>query len=805
MLGTILGDRYKIKSEIGHGGMAAVYLGFDQVLKREVAIKILHAHLARDSELCHRFQQEASIAAGLEHPNIVKIYDYGQDRDGRSYIVSEIIRGQNLHLLQMARNRSGEGLLGPIVSAMVCEEVLNGLLCAHELNFIHRDVKPDNVMVSKQGQVKLTDFGIAKRLSSTMTQAGQYLGSPSYSSPEQVRGLDLDFRTDLFSTGIILYELLTGKLPFDGRSATDVMIKIRGGEYTKLQVNETDSDRGHPAAMVAIVTRALRTQRDERYESTAAMIADLRAYLAAKGISNSRVALEEYAAAPGAFFESLKDRRKFIGSQSGLTTAREPSHAQTRMLTTRHLPASRSTGILPPPPPRTERTAPAVTQNSSVSHNGQSGLKASQLGAANRSSLNSRATRSTRSTRSVRSIRSNQFQLPDGKFDAERSTVLSSARADDRSAEQIKMSTAFSAAVEAGGVTLGSPPALRATQAHRNGVTRVKKIKSYHPAMRNFPRSTVVRTQYRRQTVALGGMERLILPLALVTAALLFVFVVSRLSGKQSATVLARQTTELRGTESEISDSVLPPRQTPEVRPARSAKPSVLIPGSEFVRPSQEESAPIKVREPAREPVREPVRDVVPDRQRKREAPKEPRRVAAKTEPRPEAKVISPASVIDGTESRPERGQGVSTIVLRTVPGGLPVLLNGIEKEPVSRTQTSMTFEVPAGKSLVAIRPTVVGSTKYQGFEKQIFVAEGESRDLGLVRLVPLRVLRLKIAGPGVVAKVNGDPYVMRGGEISIERPEGTVEIEVTAQNGRSLRRSIDLQNDDFTLEASLE
>jgi serine/threonine-protein kinase len=218
MLGTILGDRYKIKSEIGHGGMAAVYLGFDQVLKREVAIKILHAHLARDSELCHRFQQEASIAAGLEHPNIVKIYDYGQDHDGRSYIVSEIIRGQNLHLLQMARMRSGEGLLGPIVSAMICEEVLNGLLCAHELNFIHRDVKPDNVMVSRQGQVKLTDFGIAKRLSSTMTQAGQYLGSPSYSSPEQVRGLDLDFRTDLFSTGIILYELLTGKLPFDGRS-----------------------------------------------------------------------------------------------------------------------------------------------------------------------------------------------------------------------------------------------------------------------------------------------------------------------------------------------------------------------------------------------------------------------------------------------------------------------------------------------------------------------------------------------------------------------------------------------------------
>jgi serine/threonine protein kinase len=793
MLGTILGDRYKIKSEIGHGGMAAVYLGFDQVLKREVAIKILHAHLARDSELCHRFQQEASIAAGLEHPNIVKIYDYGQDHDGRSYIVSEIIRGQNLHLLQMARNRSGEGLLGPIVSAMICEEVLNGLLCAHELNFIHRDVKPDNVMVSKQGQVKLTDFGIAKRLSSTMTQAGQYLGSPSYSSPEQVRGLDLDFRTDLFSTGIILYEMLTGKLPFDGRSATDVMIKIRGGEYAKLQVSETDPDRGHPAAIVAIVTRALRTQRDERYESTAAMIADLRAYLAGKGVSNSRVALEEYAAAPGAFFESLKERRKFIGTKSSSTFAHDSALTQTR--TTRHQPATRTTGILPPPPPRT------VGSTSTLIQSGQSGLKAnplspsSQKNVPGRSSLSRRATRSTIASFATRSTR---IQLPERKSETERGAVNPSARPDSRPADALKVSTAFSAAVEAGGVTLGTPPT---PQAHRHGVTRVKKIKSYHPAMRNYPRSTVIRTQYRRQAIALGGMERSILPLALLIAVVLFVFFVSRQSGKQNAAVSARQTTELRDTQNETPYSALPPKSAPDVRPARPARPPVLLPGSEFVRPSQEDSPPIKVREP----VRDPVRDVVPDRQRKKEAPKEPRRVALKADSRPEVKVINPVSINDGAEGRPERSQGFSTIVLRTVPGGLPVLLNGIEKEPVSRTQTSMTFEVPPGKSLIAIRPTVVGSTKYQGFEKQIFVAEGESRDLGLVRLVPLRVLRLKIAGPGVVAKVNGDPYVLRGGEISLERPEGTVDIEVTAQNGKSLRRSIDLQNDDFTLEASLE
>ena len=800
MLGTILGDRYKIKSEIGHGGMAAVYLGFDQVLKREVAIKILHAHLARDSELCHRFQQEASIAAGLEHPNIVKIYDYGQDHDGRSYIVSEIIRGQNLHLLQMARNRSGEGLLGPIVSAMICEEVLNGLLCAHELNFIHRDVKPDNVMVSKQGQVKLTDFGIAKRLSSTMTQAGQYLGSPSYSSPEQVRGLDLDFRTDLFSTGIILYEMLTGKLPFDGRSATDVMIKIRGGEYTKLQLSETDPDRGHPAAIVAIVTRALRNQRDERYESTAAMIADLRAYLLGKGVSNSRVALEEYAAAPGAFFESRKERRNFIGTKSSLTSAHDSALTHTR--TTWHQPATRITGVLPPPPPQTLGSTPAHIQNGQT---GQSRLIANPLSPLNqknvpgRSSLSRRATRSTVANLTTRSTR---IQLPERKSEAERGTSSPSARPDDRPADALKMSTAFSAAVEAGGVTLGSPPA---PQAHRHGVTRVKKIKSYHPAMRNYPRSAVVRTQYRRQAIALGGMERSILPLALLIAVVLFVFFVSRQSGKQNAAVSARQTTELRDTQNETPYSALPPKSVPDVRPARPAKSPVLLPGSEFVRPSQEEAPAVKVREPSREPVRDPVRDVVPERQRKKEAPKEPRRVALKTDSRPDAKVINPVSVTDGPEGRPERSQGFSTIVLRTVPGGLPVLLNGIEKEPVSRTQTSVTFEVPPGKSLIAIRPTVVGSTKYRGFEKQIFVAEGESRDLGLVRLVPLRVLRLKIAGPGVVAKVNGDPYVLRGGEISLERPEGTVEIEVTAQNGKSLRRSIDLQNDDFTLEASLE
>lgn len=771
MLGTTLGDRYKIKSEIGHGGMATVYLGFDQVLKREVAIKILHAHLARDSELCHRFQQEASIAAGLEHPNIVKIYDYGEDREGRSYIVSEIIRGQNLHLLQMARNRSGEGLLGPFVSAMICEEVLNGLFCAHELNFIHRDVKPDNVMISLQGQVKLTDFGIAKRISSTMTQAGQYLGSPSYSSPEQVRGLELDFRTDLFSTGIILYEMLTGKLPFDGKSATDVMIKISGGEYAKLRVHETDAECGHPAALVAIVTRALQTQREVRYQSTASMIAELRAYLAAKGISNSRASLEEYSLAPAAFLASLKERRRLVERQSGTTFSDGPLLTKTVAV----------------PPPLPQRTPP---------------LPRPPQPTVSRATLAGRATRTPWSSRASRSTR---FRLTVREPSAGKITIVSPAAEAGREPEPLKMSTAFSSAVEAGGVGLGTPPSPRV----RHGMTQVKKLKSYHPAMRNHPRSTVVRTHHRSQADMLGGFDRLMLPLALVAAALLFLFGVSRLSGKQSSAVSSKQAAEFRERTSDLPPSILPARQLSELRPVRPTKPPLLLPGSESLRPSQPEAVPSKAREPARE--------MVPDRPRKRQIVKESRRLAARNESKPEVNSFAPPLTQDNTDmrtevsqdiqkaGRQERTQGVSTIVLRTVPGGLPVLLNGIEKEPMSRTQTSMTFEVPAGKSLVAIRPTVVGATKYQGFEKQVFVGEGESRDLGLVRLVPLRVLRLKIAGPGVVAKVNGDPYVLRGGEISLERPEGTVEIEAKAQNGKSIRRSIDLQNDDFTLEASLE
>jgi serine/threonine-protein kinase len=216
----ILNDRYELEQKIGEGGMARVYRGRDLRLNRQVAIKVLHSHFASDANFLQRFHHEAQAAANLRHPNIVDVYDVGQDAD-LHYIVMEYVAGSDLKALLM-RN----GAL-PIEQAVyVGECVANGLEAAHRIGMVHRDIKPQNIIVGEQGQVKITDFGIAKSsLSTALTETGVTFGTADYISPEQARGQPATPRSDIYSLGVTLYETLTNRLPFSGDSSIAVAMQ----------------------------------------------------------------------------------------------------------------------------------------------------------------------------------------------------------------------------------------------------------------------------------------------------------------------------------------------------------------------------------------------------------------------------------------------------------------------------------------------------------------------------------------------------------------------------------------------------
>ena len=213
----MLGDRYEIRSTLGRGGMATVYEGRDRVLDRPVAIKVLAEKYAGDDKFVTRFQREAKAAAGLNHQNIVSVFDTG-DTDGEHYIVMELIEGETL-----ADLLSREGPLSSGRAARIAAQVANALQAAHERGFVHRDVKPANVMLSGSGDVKVMDFGIARAATDdTLTQTGMIMGTASYLSPEQSRGDSVDHRSDIYSLGCVLYEMVAGRPPFSGASPVSV-------------------------------------------------------------------------------------------------------------------------------------------------------------------------------------------------------------------------------------------------------------------------------------------------------------------------------------------------------------------------------------------------------------------------------------------------------------------------------------------------------------------------------------------------------------------------------------------------------
>jgi eukaryotic-like serine/threonine-protein kinase len=216
---TVIDGRYRVLNRIGSGGMADVYCAEDSQLGRRVAVKLLYPRFAEDQEFVERFRREASSAAGLQHPNVVQVYDRGE-WDGTYYIAMEYLEGRSLK--QIIRE---EGALDPDRAIDIAIQVLRAERFAHKRGIVHRDIKPHNVIVDDEGNAKVTDFGIARAGTSDMTETGSILGTAQYLSPEQAQGHPVSARSDLYSTGILLYECLTGRVPFDGDSPVTIALK----------------------------------------------------------------------------------------------------------------------------------------------------------------------------------------------------------------------------------------------------------------------------------------------------------------------------------------------------------------------------------------------------------------------------------------------------------------------------------------------------------------------------------------------------------------------------------------------------
>ena len=222
MIGRLIGGRYRLIAPIGEGGMATIWRAVDEQLDREVAVKLLRSQFGTDAGFAARFKQEARSAGSLAHHNIVPVYDYGTDADdGTQYIVMQMVEGEDL--ASVLRER---GYLSTDDSVRVAIGVAAALEAAHRRGIVHRDVKPGNILITDDGDVKVTDFGIARAVSeASMTVTGTTLGSVHYFSPEQARGDEVTGASDVYSLGIVLYEMLTGRRPFEGDSAAGVALK----------------------------------------------------------------------------------------------------------------------------------------------------------------------------------------------------------------------------------------------------------------------------------------------------------------------------------------------------------------------------------------------------------------------------------------------------------------------------------------------------------------------------------------------------------------------------------------------------
>jgi tRNA A-37 threonylcarbamoyl transferase component Bud32 len=259
MKGQVLLGRYQIDDEVGQGGMATVYSGVDLLLNRKVAIKLLHRHLCQREEARSRFNREAKVIAKLKHPNIVEVYDYSGEKSDISFIVEEFVEGKDLQVFL-----EEFGSIQPEVAALIVIVVARALQHAHEQGVIHRDVKPQNIVIRKDGIIKLMDFGVAHVVDMEhLTVTGQVLGSPAHMSPEQIEGRALDGRTDVFSLGTMFYQLCTNKLPFEGETTGAILRAIAEVKFKDIrQVCKVFPDDLHE-----VLSRMFEREPDKRYQS----------------------------------------------------------------------------------------------------------------------------------------------------------------------------------------------------------------------------------------------------------------------------------------------------------------------------------------------------------------------------------------------------------------------------------------------------------------------------------------------------------------------------------------------------------
>jgi eukaryotic-like serine/threonine-protein kinase len=271
LLGTTLNGRYRLEARIGSGGMSTVYRALDETLQRQVAIKLMNREVTSDSDQLERFRREARAVAQLSHPHIVGVIDAGED-EGRPYIVFEYVEGETLKE-RIRRN----GRL-PIAEAVAYGiEIARALGAAHARHIVHRDVKPQNVLIDEEGSAKVTDFGIARTLDEEgLTADGRVLGTTDYVSPEQALGQDVTGQSDLYSLGIVLYEMVTGEVPFKGENQVAVAMKHVREEVPDVQVRRPEVS----SALAAVIDTATAKHHQDRYADDAELIADLEDVLA---------------------------------------------------------------------------------------------------------------------------------------------------------------------------------------------------------------------------------------------------------------------------------------------------------------------------------------------------------------------------------------------------------------------------------------------------------------------------------------------------------------------------------------------
>jgi serine/threonine-protein kinase len=264
-IGMVIGDRYEVLEKIGTGGMSDVYKAKDHKLNRLVAVKVLKQEFSENENFVSKFRVEAQSTAGLMHPNIVNVYDVG-DEDGINYIVMELVDGITLKKYIEKKSR-----LSVKEAVSIAIQVAMGLEAAHNNNIIHRDIKPQNIMISKEGKVKVTDFGIAKAATSN-TITSNVMGSVHYTSPEQARGGYSDAKSDIYSLGITLFEMLTGRVPFNGDTTVAIAIKHIQEELP----SPADYNEEIPVSVEKIVLKCCQKSPDRRYQNAAELITDLK-------------------------------------------------------------------------------------------------------------------------------------------------------------------------------------------------------------------------------------------------------------------------------------------------------------------------------------------------------------------------------------------------------------------------------------------------------------------------------------------------------------------------------------------------